>query len=146
MIYWDSGLLYQITRYELILDVHDDCIETVGWWISYYCILVQMYMWYWPALDETVYWTVSGIVIVIIYVIEVTGKILSDCNTFIVILFYSLHGILFTLLLLHWYCYCHCIVPVIEMTWILIVRNDNNVNWQLILGLRKLMEETASVF
>ena len=31
LINWDSDLLYQITQYELILDVHNDCIETVGW-------------------------------------------------------------------------------------------------------------------
>jgi len=54
--------------------------------------------------------------------------------------------ILSTLLLLHhWYCYCHRIVPVIEITWILIVLN-NNVNWQHTLRLGKLMEEIASVF
>ena len=54
--------------------------------------------------------------------------------------------ILFTLLLLHhWYCYCHSIVPIIKITRILIVLN-NNVNWQLTMGLRKLMQETTSVF
>ena len=37
--------------------------------------------------------------------------------------------ILSTLLLLHhWYCYCHCIVPVIEITWILIVLNNNIID------------------
>jgi len=45
----------------------------------------------------------------------------------------------------HWYCYYHNIVPVIEIIWILIVIN-NNVNWQLTLGLGKLIEETTSVF
>ena len=33
--------------------------------------------------------------------------------------------ILFTLSLLHWYCYRHRIVPVIEITWILIIINNN---------------------
>ena len=36
-------------------------------------------------------------------------------------------------------------VPVIEITWILIVIN-NNVIEQLILGLEKLIEETSSAF
>jgi len=41
--------------------------------------------------------------------------------------------ILSTLLLLHyWYCYCHRIVPVIEITWILSDLNNNiidNLHW-----------------
>ena len=36
------GYCTRILRHGLILDVHDDCIETIGWWITYYCILVQM--------------------------------------------------------------------------------------------------------
>ena len=43
------------------------------------------------------------------------------------------------------YCYCHHIVPVIEITWMLIALN-NNVHRQLILRFGKLMEETVSVF
>jgi len=54
--------------------------------------------------------------------------------------------ILSTLLLLHhWYCYCHHIIPVIEIIWILIDLN-NNVNRHLTPGLEKLMEETTPVF
>ena len=71
---------------------------------------------------------------------------MSDSNICIVQLFYLLHGnidhiiiIISLILLLSLY------LSVIEITWILIVIN-NNINWQLILGLKKLMEETASVF
>ena len=51
-----------------------------------------------------------------------------------------------TLLLIHhWYCYCSHIIPVIEITWILIALN-NNVSRQLTLELRKLIEKSTSVF
>jgi len=71
------------------------------------------------------------------------------CQTITYALFYCstvYTVILSTLLLLHhWDCYCHHIVLVIKIIWILIALN-NNVNRQLTLGLRKLMEETTSVF
>ena len=70
------------------------------------------------------------------------------CQTVTYALFYCstiYTVILFTLLLLHYrYCYCH-IIPVIEITWILIALNSNIIE-QLTPGLGKLMEETASVF
>jgi len=73
--------------------------------------------------------------------LKVSEKILSDRHTCIVPLFYR-----FTLLLLHhWYCYCHRIVLVIKIIWILIDLN-NNIKRQLILGLEKLVEEIVSVF
>ena len=42
-------------------------------------------------MDEIVYWSVFKLVIVLIYVIEITEKILSERNTCIVSLFYHLH-------------------------------------------------------
>jgi len=60
-----TGLLW----HELILDIHDDCIETTSCWIIYYCILVQMdemlisSRWDYPLSN-------SGFVIVLVHVIE----------------------------------------------------------------------------
>ena len=54
--------------------------------------------------------------------------------------------ILSTLLLLyHWYCCCHCIIPVIEITWILIDLNYNVIE-QHTTELGKFREEIAYVF
>jgi len=78
--------------------------------------------------------------------LKVTGKILSDRNICIVPLFYRLHGIIiYIVIITHWYCYCHRIVPIIEITWILIVIN-NNIIEQLIPELEKLMEKITSLF
>jgi len=71
------------------------------------------------------------------------------CQTVIHELFHcsTVYKVILSILLLlhHWYCYCHHIVPVIEITWILIALN-NNVNRQLTPGLGKSMEETTSIF
>ena len=43
-------------------------------------------------MDETVYWLVFRFDIIVLHVTKITEKILSDRNTFIVLLFYQLHG------------------------------------------------------
>ena len=95
--------------------------------------------------SEALYWAASGLVIIFM-LLKVIGKILSDHNTCIVSLFYRLRGNIVILLLLHhWYCYWHRIVPVIEITWLLIDLH-NKVIEQLTPELGKLMEERSSVF
>jgi len=62
--YWFIKLVGYCTGlvcHGLILDVHG--IGTIGWRISY-CYMQYRYMTYWSVLDETVYWAVSGFVIV----------------------------------------------------------------------------------
>ena len=46
------------------------------------------------------------------------------------------------------YQYCHCIIPITKITWILMDLSKliNNVIKQLVSRLEKLMEETTSVF
>ena len=99
----------------------------------------------WPVLDETINWAVSRLVIIFMYW-KLLGKY---CRTVTHVLFHCstvYTVILFRLLLLHhWYCYCHRIVPVIEITWILITLN-NNINRQLTPGLEKLMERQRRYF
>jgi len=88
--YWFIKLVGYCTRllwHRLILD---DCIGIIGWWISYYCILVQMDE-ILISSDETIHWAVSGLAIVFI-LLKVTEKILSDCNTCIVLLFHHLYS------------------------------------------------------
>jgi len=130
LIYWGDGLPYQILWHRVILDVHDDCIETISWWISYYCILVQMDEMLisskWDCLLSSIQFY-----IVLIHVIESYWENIPDRNTCIVLLYtrwycpycYWYH---------HWHCYCHRIVPVIKITWILIILNNNiidNLHW-----------------
>jgi len=131
--------------YGLIFDVHNDYIETVGWWISYYCILVQMDMRYCSVYMRLLIEQYPGLILYSCY-----WKLLKKYyRTMTYTLFYyaTVYTVILSILLLlhHWDCYCHHIVPVIKITWILIVLN-NNLNWQLTLGLRKLIKDTASVF
>ena len=56
-----------------------------------YCYMQYRYMWYWSVQEEAVYWAISEFVIVFM-LLKVIGKILSGRNTFIVPLFYRLHG------------------------------------------------------
>ena len=155
LIGWENwSLIIDILRRWFIVPDYLIWIDTrCSWWLlklsagRFISIVFSTSMRFWDGyIYEIVYWLeVSGLLLYWFMLLKVTGKILLDRNTFIVILFYRYTVILFTLLLLYWYCYCHCIVPVIEIIWILIVINDN-VNWQLTLGLKKLMEEIASVF
>jgi len=46
----------------------------------------------WSVLDEIVYWQYSDLLLYYFMLSKVTGKILSDGNTYIVPLFYRLHG------------------------------------------------------
>jgi len=52
--------------------------------------------------------------------LKVTRKILLDRNICIVLLFYCLHGTIVHIVIIT-LCYCHHIVLVIKITWILIV-------------------------
>jgi len=93
-----------------------------------YCYMQYMYMWYWSVLVRlsieqhpglllySCYWKLLGK-----YCRTVTHSLFHCSAVYTVILFISLF-------LHYWYCYCHRIIPVIEITWILIDLN-NNVNW-----------------
>ena len=132
--------------HRVIVDVHDDCIETIGWWTCYYCILVQMdkmlisSKWDYLLRGIQTRYCINSCCWKLLrkYWLTITHA-LFHCSTVYTV-------ILSTLLLLHhWYCNCHRIVLVIEIIWILIDLN-NNVNRQLAPGLRKYMEEIMFVF
>jgi len=122
--YWDADIFMMVYRIKY-LDMNwyltiRMTIETMYRQIDY-CYMQYKYMWYWSVLDEAVYWAVSELVIVFIYW-KLLGKY---CQIVTYALFYcsTVYTVILSilLLLLHWYCYCHHIVPVIEITWILIV-------------------------
>ena len=109
--YWDADILMMVycIRY---LDMNwyltiRMTIETMYRQIGY-CYMQYKYMWYWSVLDEAVYWAVSELVIVFVF-LKVTGKILSDRNICIVLLFYHLHGNIVHI------CYCH-IIDIVTVT------------------------------
>ena len=80
--YWDRLLLYAVQEYEILTCSRLDC-PLSNIWIRY-CINSC----YWKLLGKYC-WTVT--------------LSLFYCSTVYTV-------ILFTLLLLHWYCYCYCIV------------------------------------
>ena len=95
-------------------------IETMSRRISY-CYVQYKYMRYWSVLDVTIYWVVSELVIVFM-LLKVIEKILSDRNTYIVLLSYRLYG---------------NIVHIIIITSLILLlssyhssnRNDMNIDW-----------------
>ena len=88
-------------------------------------------------------------VTVLFHITEITKKILSDHNTCIVLLFNRLHGniihiVIVTSLILLLAPYHPSTLR--NMIMIVLTELNNNVNEQLTLGLRKLMEETTFIF
>ena len=98
-------MLLKVT--EKILSDRNTCIVLLFYWlhgnivyiiivtslILVIIIYVQSFM---IAIDRSDYWwlEVSRLLLYKSMLLKVTGKILSDRNTFIVILFYRLHGII----------------------------------------------------
>ena len=135
-----TGLLW----HRLIFGVHNDCIETISWLVSYYYILVQM--------DEMLISSkcllrsIRTCYCIKFMLLKLLGKYYQTV-THILFYYSTIYMIILSTLLLlsPLVLYCHRIVPVIEITWILIDLN-NNIKRQLTLGLKKLMEEIASAF
>jgi len=113
---------------------------------------------FWSVLVETIYWAVSGLLLVLFILLKFTGTVLFDCNTMYNSIVHRIHGycycslllILFTVYTITVGCYTVPLVslsrPGILSDMILSVLNELNNNEQLTLGLNKLMEETTSVF
>ena len=126
LIYWDGDLLYQITRYELIFDVHDDYWNNE---LADSLVLYSVQVWdFETVLYEIVYWLeVSRLLLYYFILLKVTGKRSFDCNTLYSPIVHRIHSycyrslllISFTVytitdwLLLYSYRYCHRIVPVL---------------------------------
>ena len=139
-------------------DVHDDCIKIMSWWIHYSYIQYE-WMRCWSALDEIVYWLVFNLICIISCYWN-HWKVLLDRDTLYNPIVHRIHGycycslllLLFTMYTITVYWYTISLLslyrPSILVIWMLIIitKLNNNINRQLTLGMRELMEETASVF
>jgi len=115
----------------------------------------------WSVLYEIVHWLDSSWLLLYWFMLlKVTGKVLFGCNILYSSIIHRIHSYYYCLLFLvlltgymitvDWYIvlllslYSLSILSNIDIdcfNW-----NDNNINGHLTLGLRKLMEETTSVF
>jgi len=99
-------------------------------------------------------------VTILIHVIKGTGKVLFGRNTLYNPIVHRIHGYCYCLLFLilltvytitvYWFIVVlltlYCSRTVGNMILIILTKLNNNLNEQLTLGLRKLIEETTSVF